>query len=212
MCACLFVCVCTRPDTQPHKHPSPLKQKTTTTKNDQNKNKKVITGSHDSTIRLWDLRKGTTTSTLTYHKKSVRALAAHPTEFAFASAGADNIKKFKLPEGEFVHNMLGQQRAIVNALAVNEDGVMASGGDNGSLWLWDWRSGHCFQTHDEPRVQPGSLESEAGVYAAAFDMTGARLVTAEADKTVKMWREVEGATPESHPGLPYRPPKDIRRF
>lgn len=37
-------------------------------------------------------------------------------------------------QGEFLHNMLQQQRTIVNALAVNEDGVAASGGDNGSLW------------------------------------------------------------------------------
>lgn len=57
----------------------------------------VITGSHDSTIRLWDLRRGATSATLTYHKKSVRALAAHPSEHTFASGAADNIKKFKLP-------------------------------------------------------------------------------------------------------------------
>ncbi len=29
----------------------------------------VITGSHDSTIRLWDIRTGKTLSTLTFHKK-----------------------------------------------------------------------------------------------------------------------------------------------
>ncbi len=58
----------------------------------------VITGSHDSTIKLWDLRKGKTTGTLTFHKKSVRALVAHPTEATFASASAENIKKFKLPQ------------------------------------------------------------------------------------------------------------------
>lgn len=57
----------------------------------------VITGSHDSTIRLWDIRKAKTATTLTYHKKSVRAMAMHPKEYAFASASADNIKKFKLP-------------------------------------------------------------------------------------------------------------------
>lgn len=57
----------------------------------------MITGSHDTTIRLWDLRRGATSATLTNHKKSVRALVGHPTEHAFASAGADNIKKFKLP-------------------------------------------------------------------------------------------------------------------
>lgn len=42
----------------------------------------VITGAHDKTIRLWDIRKPATMATLTYHKKSVRALAMHPTECA----------------------------------------------------------------------------------------------------------------------------------
>ena len=51
----------------------------------------VITGSMDSTIRLWDLAAGKTMVTLTHHKKSVRALTSHPTEFAFASGSADNI-------------------------------------------------------------------------------------------------------------------------
>ena len=40
----------------------------------------MITGAHDKTIRLWDIRKPSTMATLTYHKKSVRALAMHPTE------------------------------------------------------------------------------------------------------------------------------------
>ena len=42
----------------------------------------MITGSHDKTIRLWDIRKPATMATLTYHKKSVRALAMHPSECA----------------------------------------------------------------------------------------------------------------------------------
>ncbi|XP_013601683.1 PREDICTED: protein pleiotropic regulator PRL2-like [Brassica oleracea var. oleracea] len=170
----------------------------------------VVTGSHDSTIKFWDLRYGRTMTTLTNHKKAVRAMALHPTENAFVSASADNINKFSLPKGEFCHNMLSQQRAIINAVTVNEDGVMVTGGDNGSLWFWDWKSGHSFQ-QAEAIVQPGSLESEAGIYAACYDQTGSRLVTCEADKTIKMWKEDENATPETHP-LNFRPPKEIRRF
>ena len=30
--------------------------------------------------------------------------------WAFASGGADNIKKFKLPDGEFLHNFLQQPK------------------------------------------------------------------------------------------------------
>ncbi|KAK2996708.1 hypothetical protein RJ639_026336, partial [Escallonia herrerae] len=170
----------------------------------------VITGSHDTTIKFWDLRYGKTMCTLTHHKKSVRAMALHPNEDCFASASADNIKKFNLPKGEFLHNMLAQQKAIINAMAVNDEGVLATGGDNGSLWFWDWKSGHCFQ-QSQTIVQPGSLDSEAGIYALSYDVTGSRLVTCEADKTIKMWKEDETATPETHP-VNFKPPKDIRRF
>jgi pleiotropic regulator 1 len=67
--------------------------------------------------------------TLTHHKKSVRALAIHPTEYSFASgsAGGNNIKKWKCPEGAFVHNFPGHN-AIINTLSVNAEGVFFSGG------------------------------------------------------------------------------------
>ena len=61
----------------------------------------------------------------------------HPSEYAFASASADNVKKFRLPTGEFLHNMLANQRAIVNCAALNEDSVLVTGADNGSLWCAD---------------------------------------------------------------------------
>jgi len=177
----------------------------------QGSDPQIISGSHDSTIRLWDLRAGKASSTLTHHKKSVRALALHPTEYAFASASTENVKKFALPNGDFLHNMLAEQRSIVNCAAINADGLMVTGGDNGSLWFWDWRSGHCY-SQEQTIPQPGSLESESAIFGCAFDHSGSRLVTVEADKTIKMWKEVENATPESHPGLPFRPPKDIKRF
>ena len=37
--------------------------------------------------------------------------------------------------------------------------------------------------------QPGSLDAEAGICASAFDQTGSRLITGEADKTIKVWCE-----------------------
>jgi pleiotropic regulator 1 len=42
-------------------------------------------------------------------------------------------------------------------------------------------------------VQPGSLDAEAGIFASTFDQTGSRLITCEADKTIKIWKEDEEA-------------------
>lgn len=93
----------------------------------------VITSSMDSTVRLWDLAAGKTMTTLTHHKKSVRAMALHPTEFTFATASPDNIKQWKCPEGQFMRNFEGPGGVtggggIVNAMAVNADNVMFTGG------------------------------------------------------------------------------------
>ena len=244
----------------------------------------VITGSMDSTIRLWDLVAGRASAVLTNHKKAVRAIGISPLEHTFVSASADNMKKWKNPEGRFLHNITGHN-CIVHGVAINEDGVLASGGDTGNLHMWDYKTGHCFQVRrapfNMPRVahplrasggwgrkgawrggvlrsrpcaspsrsgsllpsrallssslasfvpppclhilsrarpqtletiaQPGSLDSERAIYACTFDQSGSRLITGEADKTIKMWKEDPEATEQSHP-VNWEPPRDRKRY
>jgi len=141
----------------------------------------------------------------------------HPDLYMFASASTDNIKQWKCPNGEFIQNLSGHN-SIINALALNQvilslkvpvivhkmtlviiqDGVLVSGADNGSLNFWDWRTGYNFQ-RVQTQVQPGSMDSEAGIFAMTYDMSGSRLITTEADKTIKIYKEDDEATEESHP-------------
>lgn len=86
----------------------------------------------------------------------------------------------------------------MNTMAVNEDGVLMSAGDDGTMKFWDYGTGHCFQSA-ETVAQPGSLDAENGIFAAEFDGTGTRLVTGEADKTIKIWKQDENASELTHP-------------
>jgi hypothetical protein len=90
------------------------------------------------------------------------------------------------------------------------------------MYMWDWKTGYNFQQL-QTIAQPGSLDSEHGIYKTTFDMvcavllrsstacallalmlfalsacrsrsqTGSRLLTGEADKTIKVWKEDETA-------------------
>lgn len=64
--------------------------------------------------------------------------------------------------------------------------------DNGTIHMWDWRTGYNFQ-RIHAAVQPGSLDSESGIFACVFDNSESRLITAEADKTIKVYKEDDTA-------------------
>jgi pleiotropic regulator 1 len=157
----------------------------------------VVTGSQDSTVKLWDLVAGKCVTTLTHHRKGIRALVQAPFERTFCSGASDGLKKFTSSKGQFLKTLSGH-KAVINAMAINDDGVLVSGGDDGTMRFWDYNSGYAFQ--DESAVaQPGSLEAENGIMALEFDLTGTRLITGECDKTIKIWRQDDDASELTHP-------------
>ena len=126
--------------------------------------------------------------------------------------GLLSVEVWRCPKGNFERNIDGHG-GILNCSAMREeDGstILVAGADNGQLHFWDWRTGHKFQTI-EGRVQPGSLEAENAIFACTFDKSYSRLLTAECDKTIKVYKEDEEATPETHP-LDWKAPKNIGRF
>eukprot|EP00922_Rhytidocystis_sp_ex-Travisia-forbesii_P020494 GHVS01030141.1.p1 GENE.GHVS01030141.1~~GHVS01030141.1.p1 ORF type:complete len:477 (+),score=63.86 GHVS01030141.1:1-1431(+) len=169
---------------------------TVTSLKSQSLEPQFISGSQDKMVRLWDLAAGKCANTLTHHKKSIRAMAIRAREYSFCSCAADSIKVWQCPDGKFDRSIEGHN-AIVNCAALKDDqdsSVLVAGSNNGQLNFWDWKSGSNFQTI-QSRVQPGSLESENGIFACVFDKSETRLITGECDKTITVWKEDEEASP-----------------
>lgn len=127
-------------------------------------------------------------------------MAVHPKEYSFVSCGADTNKVWKCPKGQFERNIQGHN-SIINGAAIKTDpegSILVGGSDDGYLHFWDWASGYHFQ-QIEGIPQPGSLSSENGIFALAFDRSQSRLITGECDKTVKIYKEDPDATPQTHP-------------
>lgn len=171
----------------------------------------IISCSADATIRLWDIVAGKSAKTLTHHSRNVRDLALCPNEFSFATASTNDIRSWKLPEGQLLTNFQSQDIGIINSVSINDDNILFAGGDNGTMSFFDYKTGHKYQTFKTPAVT-GSLDSERSVLCSTFDVTGTRLITGEGDKSIKIWKQDPGATEESDPGLPWNPTLASQRF
>jgi pleiotropic regulator 1 len=87
----------------------------------------IITGSSDSTVKLWDLAAGKCMTTLTHHKKGIRAVAINHSNFTFSTASTGSIRQWNSPNGDLIQN-LDKQKSVINTLSINQDQVMVSGG------------------------------------------------------------------------------------
>lgn len=76
---CLLCAICRLAHANAHVFSRPDAVSTIMT---QSVNPQVTTASYDGTVRLWDMGMGKSITTLTNHKKAVRAAAMHPSEYA----------------------------------------------------------------------------------------------------------------------------------
>ena len=87
---------------------------------------RAVTGSYDTTLKLWSVKDGKEIATLTGHNEKVRSLAVSPTDGTIASGSEDGeIKLWEGSSGKYLRT-LTNQRWSVGALNFSSDGVWIS--------------------------------------------------------------------------------------
>ncbi len=120
------------------------------------------------------------------HRDMVHSLAFNPDGDLLASGGYREVKVWRRPKDVQKFKLPAIARKAVLAVAVSLDGKwLATGGDDGSLRLWNPATGKSV------RKLSGHKRAVNGL---SFSPDGSKLVSGSADKTIRVWDIAKGKT------------------
>jgi WD40 repeat protein len=146
---------------------------------------RVLSGSMDTTIRLWDAARGVLLRAFEGHSGPVHSVAFSPNGAHVLSASYDStIRLWDAATGALLRTFEGHSDSVSSA-AFSPDGTkVLSGGRDKTVRLWDAATG----------AQLRTFEGHSGaVTSVAFSRDGARVLSGSADRKVGLWDAVTGA-------------------
>ncbi|KAI0052957.1 WD40 repeat-like protein [Auriscalpium vulgare] len=150
---------------------------------------RVVSGSRDETIRIWDARSGEAVSgPFTGHTSSVWSVAFSPDGTHIVSGSGDGtIRIWDCRTGETVVGPLRGHRDFVRSVAFSPDGTrVVSGSDDRTIRVWDFRTGEAVA---------GPFVGHTGfVLSVAFSPDGMRVISGSRDQTIRIWDAQLGET------------------
>jgi WD40 repeat protein len=148
--------------------------------------RRVVSGSEDHTLRVWDLESGQTIRTLQGHTSAVTALALSSDGRRAVSGSEDHtLRVWDLESGQIICTLEGHMDSV-NAVALSSDGRrVISGSEDHTLRVWDLESGQTLRT-----LQGHTKR----VIAVALSSDGRRVVSGSWDTTLRVWDLESGQT------------------
>jgi WD40 repeat protein len=140
--------------------------------------RRAVSGSHDTTLKVWDLATGAVLQTLAGHANSVTAVALTPDGRCAVSASSTTLKVWDLATKDVPQTLAGHANSVTAVALTPDDHRAVSASTDKTLKVWDLATGAVLQT----------LEGHAGeVKAVAVTPDGRRAISASDDTTLKVW-------------------------
>ncbi|KAF2724822.1 WD40 repeat-like protein [Polychaeton citri CBS 116435] len=159
----------------------------------------IITGSRDSTLRVWKLPQPGERNiyqtgppmndrdnpyylrTLSGHHNSVRAIAAYGDTLVSGSYDC-TVRVWKISTGDLVHRLQGHTQKVYSVVLDYPRKRCISGSMDNLVKVWDLNTGSCLF----------NLEGHTSL-VGLLDLSNDRLVSAAADSTLRIWDPETGA-------------------
>src|SRR6266576_2673764 len=144
--------------------------------------KRIVSGSHDQTIRIWDAETGeVVVGPLKGHTEGVSSVAFSQDSRRIVSGSWDQtIRVWDAQTGKVVVGPLKGHTDAVSSVAFSQDSKrIVSGSHDQTIRIWDAETGE---------VVVGPLKGHTeGVSSVAFSQDSRRIVSGSLDQTIRVW-------------------------
>jgi WD40 repeat protein len=148
---------------------------------------RLLSGSADKTIKLWNATTGSLVRTLEGHSDMVTSVAFSPDGAHVISGGLDKtVRLWDTATGSLVRTFEGHSERIGSVVFSSDGALLLSGADDRTARLWDLATGRLVRTFE------GRWEF---VLSVSFSPDGARVLSlsrASYDNTVRLWDAATG--------------------
>jgi WD40 repeat protein len=134
---------------------------------------RLISGSSDGLIKVWDINTGRCINTITGHSNSATSLVVHDGRL-ISGSGDNTIKVWDINTGRCINTITGHNY-FVSSLVVHDGRLISGSGDN-TVKMWDINTGRCSNTIRGHNDWVRSLVAHGG-----------RLISGSYDRTIKVW-------------------------